>query len=72
VLRFVGESYLAPLTRGEPLLIEPGGRTLWVATERMLGLCERRGPTRHWRHREVRGLSSTRNDYLIVVDKRRV
>jgi SAM-dependent methyltransferase len=72
VSRFVVESYLAPLARGEPLLIEPSGRTLWVPIERMLTLCERLGPTRHWRHREVRGPSTTRSDYLIVVDKRRV
>jgi SAM-dependent methyltransferase len=69
-LRFVGESYLGPLVRGEPLLIEPGGRTLWVPARRMLALCEAAGTAaRYWRHQEIRRPSTTRNDYLLRVAK---
>lgn len=70
LLRFVDESYLAPLARGEPLLVEPGGRTLAIPAERMVQLCENAGATvRYWRHPEVKRPSTTRNDYFLRVEK---
>jgi ubiquinone/menaquinone biosynthesis C-methylase UbiE len=65
-LRAVFEMYLRPLARGEPLLIEPMGRTLAFSTDAFTGLARAEGfEVECLPHLEPRGPSSTRVDYVL-------
>ena len=66
-LRLVISIYVRPILRGEPVVFYPA-RNLHIAEEDFRSMCRPLGATvETYRHRELAGPSTTRNDYLLTL-----
>jgi ubiquinone/menaquinone biosynthesis C-methylase UbiE len=66
-LRLLVTIYVRPVLRGEPIVLYPA-KNLHAAEEDFRAMCELHGArVQTYRHRELAGPSTTRNDYLLTL-----
>ena len=66
-LRLLMTIYLRPILRGEPMILYPA-KNLHIGEKDFRSMCQPLGATvETYRHRELAGPSTTRNDYLLTL-----